>query len=164
MFPKICLFWSPHMNGIIQCDLLCLASFTQHKLFKVQPFFLYIYRHTIYLFYFWLCWVWFFSSCGEWRLFSSWSAWGYSLCRGFSCCGAQAQYLWRTGLVAPQHVGSSWTRDRTCLSCTGRQILYHWATREAPAMLQHESVLHSLWLKNSTLYGYPTFCFLMAEK
>ena len=27
--------------------------------------------------------------------------------------------------------GSSWSRDRTCLSCTGRWILYHWATWEA---------------------------------
>ena len=27
--------------------------------------------------------------------------------------------------------GSSQPRDRTCISCTGRQILYHWATREA---------------------------------
>ena len=26
---------------------------------------------------------------------------------------------------------SSWTRDWTCASCTGRWILYHWATREA---------------------------------
>ena len=28
-------------------------------------------------------------------------------------------------------MGSSWTRDWTRVSCTGRQILYHWATREA---------------------------------
>ena len=28
--------------------------------------------------------------------------------------------------------GSSQPRDKTCVSCTGRQILYHWATREAP--------------------------------
>ena len=27
---------------------------------------------------------------------------------------------------------SSWSRDWTCLSCTDRQILYHWATWEAP--------------------------------
>ena len=27
--------------------------------------------------------------------------------------------------------GSSWPRDRICLSCSGRQILYLWATREA---------------------------------
>ena len=28
--------------------------------------------------------------------------------------------------------GSSWPRDWTCVSCIGRQILYHGATREAP--------------------------------
>ena len=27
--------------------------------------------------------------------------------------------------------GSSWPRDGTCISCISRQILYHWATREA---------------------------------
>ena len=29
------------------------------------------------------------------------------------------------------HVGSAWTSNRTCVFCTCRQILYHWATREA---------------------------------
>ena len=41
-----------------------------------------------------------------------------------SICGA-------TGLVAPQHVGFSWIREWTCVSCIGRQFPYHWATREA---------------------------------
>ena len=31
-----------------------------------------------------------------------------------------------------QHVGSSWTRDQTCVFWTSRRILYHWATLEAP--------------------------------
>ena len=35
------------------------------------------------------------------------------------------------GLVAPRHVGSSQTRDRTRVPCIGRWILNHWATREA---------------------------------
>ena len=35
------------------------------------------------------------------------------------------------GLVAPQYVGSSCTRDQTHVSCAGSWILYHWATREA---------------------------------
>ena len=35
------------------------------------------------------------------------------------------------GLTALQHVGSSWIRDWICVSCTGRWIPYHWATREA---------------------------------
>ena len=51
-------------------------------------------------------------------------------------------YLWHMGsavvvdgLVASWHVGSSWTRDHTYVPCTGRQIINHWTTREAPAML-----------------------------
>ena len=27
--------------------------------------------------------------------------------------------------------GSSWLRDQTSVSCTGRRVLYHWATRAA---------------------------------
>ena len=70
-----------------------------------------------------------------------------SHCCGFSC-GAQALGAWAStvaapglqstgpvavsqGLVAQQPAGSSWTRDWTHVSCTGRQILYHRATREA---------------------------------
>ena len=32
--------------------------------------------------------------------------------------------------------GSFWSRDWTCVSCTGRQILYHWATRGALLIIQ----------------------------
>ena len=73
--------------------------------------------------------TWAFSSCGEWGLLSSCGVWA-SRCSGFSCCGAQAlgvqdqqpwllcsraqaQSLRLTGLVGPQHVESSWTRDQT---------------------------------------------------
>ena len=55
---------------------------------------------------------------------------------GLRGCCSQAQYLWHAGLVALWHVGSSRTRDGTRVSCIGKQVLYHWATREA-----------SLWLK-----------------
>ena len=56
--------------------------------------------------------------------------------RGPSCCGAQApdaqaQQLWLTGPVAPQHVGSSQTRARTHVLRISRQILNHCAAREA---------------------------------
>ena len=66
-----------------------------------------------------------------------------SRCTGFSSCGAwaqqlwlagsraQAQQLWRTGLVAPWHMGSSRTRAQTRVPCIGRQILNHCTTREA---------------------------------
>ena len=43
-------------------------------------------------------------------------------------------YLWLcrvcTALVAPRHVKSSWTRNRTRVPCIGRQILNHWTIRE----------------------------------
>ena len=60
--------------------------------------------------------------------------------RGLPCCGAQApdaqaQQLWLTGPVAPQHVGSSQTRARTRVPCTGRQILNHCVAREPPLQL-----------------------------
>ena len=53
-----------------------------------------------------------------------------SRARGPSRCCTWAQELWCAGLVALQHVGSSWTRDRTCVSFIGRQILNHWTTRQ----------------------------------
>ena len=44
---------------------------------------------------------------------------------------AQAQQLC-TGLAAPWHVGSSWTRDRTHVPCTSRRTLNLCTTREVP--------------------------------
>ena len=58
---------------------------------------------------------------------------------GFSSCGP-------VGLVAPRHVGSSWTRGRTCVPCTGRWILSHWTTRE---VLRHPY----LFKKNYLFFG-----------
>ena len=111
-------------------------------------------------FYFWLCWV-FVAVCGlslvavsgghsslgcagfslRWLLLL-WSMGsghaGFSSCgtrlsscglrapeRRLSSCGAR-------GLVAPWHVRSSRTRDRTRIPCTGRWILKHCVTREVP--------------------------------
>ena len=54
-----------------------------------------------------------FSCCGAWTL----------RCLGFCSRGAQALLLW--------HVEFSWTRDETCVPCTGRQILNHWTTRKS---------------------------------
>ena len=38
------------------------------------------------------------------------------------------------GLIAPWHVGSSWARDWTCVSCIGRWSLHYWTTREAECL------------------------------
>ena len=43
------------------------------------------------------------------------------------------QQLCHMGLVALRHVGSSQTRDWTCVPCAGRRILNRWTTREVPA-------------------------------
>ena len=44
--------------------------------------------------------------------------------------GFSRQEYW-SELPFPSPGGSSWPRDWTRVSCTGRRILYHWATREA---------------------------------
>ena len=99
-----------------------------------------------------------------------------SHCRGLSCCGAQApdaqaQQLWLTDLVAPQHVGSSRTRARTRVPCIGRQILNHCATREALTELLYfkrgdlctfshwdmEAMLDSLAFINKARWTQPGF-------
>ena len=45
---------------------------------------------------------------------------------------------WCVGLVAPQHVESSWTRDQTHFLCIARWIPNHWTTKEV-----HKKVLNS---------------------
>ena len=45
--------------------------------------------------------------------------------------------MWRPGLVAPRHVGSSRTRAQTRVPCIGRQILNHCATREVQGGLSY---------------------------
>ena len=49
---------------------------------------------------------------------------------GLAGSGARAEPLWCPGFGAPQVVGSSQTRDQTCVRCIGRRILSHWSTRE----------------------------------
>ena len=58
-------------------------------------------------------------SCGVWA-----SHWG-----GFSC---GAWFLGQNSVVAPGHVGFSWTRDGTYGFCIGRWFLNHWTTRNYP--------------------------------
>ena len=50
----------------------------------------------------------------------------------FGCAGSLLLHgLFFSFGVWASHVGSIWTRNQTCVFCTGRQILYHWAIREA---------------------------------
>ena len=47
-----------------------------------------------------------------------------------SAVAAHQLSLWSIGSVALQQVGSSQTKDQTCIPCFGRQILNRWTTRE----------------------------------
>ena len=129
---------------------------------------------------FWLCWV-FVAGCGLSLVaasggYSPLQCTGFSLrwllllqstgsrCVGFSSCDtwaqqlwhvgsrAQAQQLWRTGLVAPRHVGSSQSRARTRVPCIGRQILNHCATKEAQEFSPLRNKIFVLFLKKHILH------------
>ena len=74
------------------------------------------------------CCVWAFSSCGEQGLLLI-TVHGLLLLRSMRS-RMRVQSLWHMGLVAPQHVESSLTRDQTHAPCISWQILNHWPTRE----------------------------------
>ena len=58
---------------------------------------------------------------------------------------AWAQYLRDTGLVVLWHVGSSLTRNWTCVSCIDRRILYHRVTREVVLLLLSTHSTNIFW-------------------
>ena len=67
---------------------------------------------------------------------------------------AQAQSLWRTGLVAPRHMGSSRTRARIRVPCIGRRILNHCATREVPDYMHfNKALLNILYVPSTLVHG-----------
>ena len=62
--------------------------------------------------------------------------------------------FWHTGLAAPRHMRSSRTRVRTCVSCVGRPILNHRATRDARPCCK--GPVFSPWLPLHSLSGAKT--------
>ena len=68
---------------------------------------------------------------------------------GFCTRGTWARSLWHIGLGAPQHVESSWTKDRTPAPCIGRWILSHCTTREVRKSLSlaRTGRLHEYYLR-----------------
>ena len=66
--------------------------------------------------------------------------------QGFLIAVASLVSKHKRGLVAPQHVETSQTRDQTHVPCIGRWILNHWSTREA------------LWSSFLGLIVYLEFC------
>ena len=94
-------------------------------------------------------------------LFSSCSVWASNF-SGFSCC--RAQTLGHVDFSscsshALEHrlnncVGSSRIRGQNYISCIGRQILYHWATREAPEFTLKEKIVKVQVMVFSSFPGY----------
>ena len=72
---------------------------------------------------------------------------------GFSICNFQAQKLRLMDLAGLRHVGSSGTRDQIRVSCIGRQILYHWATREAPSINIYIRYISSVQFSRSVMFN-----------
>ena len=60
------------------------------------------------------------------------------------------QQLWYTGPASPRHVGSSKTRDQTCVPCIGRRIPIYYTTREVFFCLFLMVLFHGSAGKEST--------------
>ena len=73
---------------------------------------------------------------------------------------AQAQQLWCMGSVAPWHVGSSRTRARTHVPCTGRRTLNHCATWEALCLVSFTSLMVSMFT-DVVVYISTSFLFVV---
>ena len=101
-----------------------------------------------------------FFCCGAWALGMRASV---VVARGLRSCNAgfraQAQLLWHMGLVAPQHVGSSQTRDQTHVPCIGRQILNHCTTREIPLLNFDRHSINPFNLQNHVLQFWDIFLY-----
>ena len=72
------------------------------------------------------CWAWAFSSCSEQGLLFVWCM-GFSLQWLLLLLTTGSRHM---GLVVPWHVGSSQTRDRTCVPCISMWIVNHWTPRK----------------------------------
>ena len=133
---------------MIYFPIILLSMCLYHYMSFFQTAYYVVFIHStnflktkIFLIYMWLLWIF----IALWGLSLVVAIRGYSSlwCMGFSLqwlllLGSMSsrahwlQLLWHMGLVALRHMGSSWTRDRTCGSHTGRWTPIHWATREVP--------------------------------
>ena len=83
-----------------------------------------------------------------------WLCWVLVAAPGISCCGMWAQQLWRVGLAALPHMGCFLSRGAICVSCIGRWIFNHWATRE---VLSYGilNILMRLWHYSLSTQTFP---------
>ena len=100
------------------------------------------------------------SSSGEWGLlwlqWTGFSLWWRLLLQRMGS-RAQAQSLWLMGSVALQHMGSSWSRDWSCVPSISGQILNQWITREVCLATLLPSILPPAHPHPPGLYCNPLF-------
>ena len=100
------------------------------------------------------------SSSGEWGLlwlqWTGFSLWWHLLLQRMGS-RAQAQSLWLMGSVALQHMGSSWSRDWSCVPSISGQILNQWITREVCLATLLPSILPPAHPHPPGLYCNPLF-------
>ena len=158
LFPPTTLgWWFPH---ILVCWLRrnLMMTIMVRIVFK-NMWHIYFFKDVF--IYICLCWV-FIAGCGLSLVvvrggYSSLWCSGFSLwwllllqstgsrCTGFSNCS--------TGLLTLRHVGSSRTRDWTCVPCIIRWILNYWTTREHWLYsFDHYIILQKVWLLGLPLW------------
>ena len=130
-FLSACCAWVVS-RSLQQCSVscvTCISTVMPAKLLLIHYFFFFFESvFLFYLIYVSLCWV-FITARGSSLLHGLFSLlcsdWGL-----LSGCNVRASHcglllLWSTGVIVPQHVGSSRTGDGTHVSCIGRRILHH---------------------------------------
>ena len=105
----------------------------------------------------------------------SWLHWVFFAARGLSlwCAGSpsavalpwstgqgeQAQWSWCLGPGALRRVGSSRTRDQTCVPCIGRWVLNHWTTEEVPDIFSLDTCTSFFFSFSLLKYSwFPVLC------
>ena len=84
------------------------------------------------------------------------------VCQAPLSIGFSRQEYWSEWVAISFSRGSSWPRDRTCISCIDRRILYHWATWEAP--WGHENMLLAHMVERSAVWvAWPWASILAGE-
>ena len=92
-----------------------------------------------------------------------------TLCNPMDCSppGSSVHGIFQEGILEWVPIsfsrGSSWLRDQTCISCIGRQILYHWTTRKAHRGRDWVKTLINGNLTGSLGVGLGSYCWIILK-
>uniref|UniRef100_A0AC11EMR1 Vav guanine nucleotide exchange factor 1 n=1 Tax=Ovis aries TaxID=9940 RepID=A0AC11EMR1_SHEEP len=127
-------------QGLCTSCSLCLEGFSSRHLTRLFPpsslFFFFFLNLNTSSSYVWLLWVfvavrWLSLAAASRGYSSSWCV-GFSLRWLLLLQSTGSRHAGSVVVVAPRHVGISWTRDQTRVPYIGKCILKRWATRGSP--------------------------------